>query len=286
MWNMMKTVFLLTLLSILLISLGFFIGGPRVAFGFFIFSLVMNFVSYWFSDKIVLSMYKAQEVSSEQAPALHKIVYKLCERSGLPIPKIYIIPTQTPNAFATGRNPEHAAVAVTEGIMKILNEDELEGVLAHELSHVKNRDILIQTIVASIAGAISFISMMLRWGAMLGGGRDREGGGNPFVLIIISIFAPIVALFVQLWISRTREFAADADGGSISGNPRSLASALQKLELNAHGERSALANQATAHMFIVNPFAGSKSLLALFSTHPKTEDRVKKLIEQAQEMGK
>lgn len=284
--NTFKTGILLTLLTLILVWLGYLIGGPKhgvnYAFVGLLIALGMNFFSYWFSDKIILAMYRAKEVSAGESPELHRIVARLSERGGIPMPKIYIIPTQTPNAFATGRNPENAAVAVTEGIMSMLNSDELEGVLAHELSHVTNRDILLSTVVAAIAGAISFIS---RWALYFGGGRrdDREGG-NPLVLLVAAIFVPIAAMFIQLWISRTREFAADEGGGRLSGKPEALASALQKLEYYAR-KPNALENPATAHIFIVSPLSG-KSFVTLLSTHPSTEKRIARLMELAQQLGK
>jgi heat shock protein HtpX len=235
----------------------------------------MNFISYWFSDKIVLKMYRAQEVSQEDAPQLYQMVQRLAQQAELPMPKLYIIPTSTPNAFATGRNPHHAAVAVTEGIMSILNEDELEGVLAHELGHVNNRDILISTIAATIAGAVSYMAYAARWAAIFSGGGDDNRGGNPLALLFVAILAPIAAFIIQSAISRTREFKADATGARICGKPMSLASALQKLQTMAM-RRPMQANPSTAHMFTVSPLTGG-GITKLFSTHPPTEERIARL---------
>src|SRR5438067_10695249 len=220
--NMFKTAILLAVLTAMLILIGGAIGGRQGMMMAFIFAIAMNFFSYWFSDKIVLSMYGAQPIDEAQAPRLYAILRRLTTRAGLPMPRVYLIPTDTPNAFATGRNPHHAAVAVTEGIMRILNDEELEGVLAHELAHVKNRDVLISTIAATLAGAITYLAHMAQWAALWGGGRssdDEEGGGNPFALILMAVLAPIAALLVQLAVSRAREFQADATGARIAGKP-------------------------------------------------------------------
>lgn len=277
--NMFKTAVLLTALTLLFIWIGGAIGGRGGMVIAFIFALVMNFVSYWFSDKIVLAMYRAQEAAEIEVPAVFRIVRSLTQKANLPMPKVYIIPTDTPNAFATGRNPSHAAVAVTDGILRLLNEDELEGVLAHELAHVKNRDILISTIVATIAGAIFMLANMARWAAIFGGfgGRDRRGGGgNVLALLLVAIVAPIAALLIQLAISRAREYQADQSGGRISGNPLGLANALRKLHAGVHRFPMRQANPTTAHMFIVNPLTG-KGMVSLFSTHPPMEQRVARL---------
>ncbi len=276
--NGLKTLMLLTALTVLFVAIGYLVGGQNgmiIAFGF---AVVMNFVSYWFSHKIVLSMYKAQEVSESDAPRLYGMVQRLATQAGLPTPKVYIIPQNSPNAFATGRNPSNGVVAFTQGILDLLSEDELEGVTAHELAHIKNRDILTQTIAATIAGAIGMLASMAQWGAIFGGmGRsdDREGGGNIFGLLAMAIVAPIAAMFVQMAISRAREYAADATGAHISGKPLSLANALRKLHAGA-ARRPMDANPATAHMFIVNPLT-ARSMMSLFSTHPPVEERIARL---------
>lgn len=279
--NVFKTVFFLTLLTLLLIFVGSIIGGREGMIIAFAFALIMNIVSYWFSDKIVLMMYRAKEVSAADAPKLHKIVANLCTKADLPKPKIYMIPQQTPNAFATGRNPKHAAVAVTEGIMKLLSDDELEGVLSHELSHVGNRDILISTVVATIAGAIYMLADWARWAAMFGGRRDeREGGSIRLVaMLIVAILAPIVAMLIQLAISRSREYLADESGARLCGRPLSLAHALRKL-YNYSSQVPLQASPTTAHMFIVNPLTG-RGFINLFSTHPPIERRIARLEELA-----
>lgn len=275
--NFLKTAFFLTLLTLLLIWLGAAIGGERGVMTAFIFAMVMNFGAYWFSDKIVLAMYRAQPLTEQEAPQIYDMVRRLTSSAGIPVPKIYAIPTQTPNAFATGRDPNHAAVAVTQGIMNMLSEDELEGVLAHEIAHVKNRDILIQTVVATIAGAISMLAYMVRWAAMFGfGGRsNRRDSGNVIGLLAMTIIAPIAAMLVQLAISRTREYQADASGANISKKPLSLARALGKLHY-ANSRIPLQANPNTAHLFIVSPLSGA-GLVKLFSTHPPVEDRMAKL---------
>jgi len=268
---------LLTALTVLFIIIGQLVGGQRgmvIAFGF---AIVMNIFSYWFSDKIVLKMYRAREVDESEAPQLVQQVRLLAQQSGLPMPRVYIIPSDAPNAFATGRNPSHSAVAVTQGILNLLSDDELSGVLAHELAHIKNRDILTQTIAATVAGAISMLAMMARWGAIFGGygGRDRNGGGGLIGLLVAAIVAPIAAMFIQMAISRSREYAADATGAKICGRPLSLASALKKLHAGLH-RRPMPANNATAHMFIVSPLRG-RSFANLFSTHPPVEERIARL---------
>ncbi|HUC44405.1 MAG TPA: zinc metalloprotease HtpX [Candidatus Sulfotelmatobacter sp.] len=277
--NYLKTAFLLALMTGLIMVVGGLLGGERGMLIALVFAGVMNFVSYWFSDKMVLAMYRGREVSPAEAPRFHAIVDRLVARSGLPKPKLYVLPGDSPNAFATGRNPQHAAVAATEGILSLMNDEELEGVIAHELSHVKNRDILISSIAATIAGAITFIAQMAKWGAIFGGygGRDeREGGGNIFVVLATAIVAPIAAMIVQMAISRSREFGADATGAAMAGQPYGLASALQKLD--TYSKRIPMdATPATAHLFIVSPFSGS-ALMRLFSTHPPIEERVRRLL--------
>ena len=272
MGNGVKTVLLLGALSGLLLAIGELLGGANGLMMAFIFAVVMNIGSYWFSDKIVLRMYRAQQVGPEHP--LHQMVARLVQRAGLPMPKVYVIPDESPNAFATGRNPEHAAVAATQGIMRVLSQDELEGVMAHELAHVKNRDILISSVAATIAATIM---MAARMAMFMGGSRDdRDGGSNPIVLLAMVILAPIAAFFIQMAISRSREFAADATGAQIAGTPYGLANALKKIEAGAR--RVPLdANPATAHMFIVKPFSGG-GITSLFSSHPPTEARVRALL--------
>jgi len=274
--NNFKTALLLGLLTGIILFIGSFWGRQGLTIAL-VMSIVMNFASYFFSDKIALSMYHAQPVTREQAPQLYRILDFLCARSGIPMPKLYVIPDASPNAFATGRNPQHASVAVTEGAMRLLNEEELTGVLAHELSHVKNRDILISSVAATMAGMIMWIANMARFATFFGGGRDRddEGGGALGGLVTI-IVAPIAAMLIQFWISRTREYQADASGAETAGNPQGLASALQKLE-NYSKRIPMEASPSTAHMFIMHPFSG-RSLMSLFSTHPPTEKRIERLL--------
>jgi heat shock protein HtpX len=270
--NGLKTAALLGLLSGVLLMLGEYFGGPNGLMTMFIFAAIMNIGSYWFSDKIVLRMYRAQQVGPDHA--LYRITERLAQRASLPMPKVYVIPDASPNAFATGRNPAHAAVAATEGILRVLSESELEGVIAHELAHVKHRDILISSVAATLAAAIMMVARMAMF---FGGGRDREGGGNPIVLLGMMILAPVAAMLIQAAISRTREFSADAGGAEIAGNPYGLADALRKID--AASKRVPLdANPATAHMFIVKPFTGG-GLMALFSTHPPTEARIRALLQ-------
>jgi len=275
--NTLKTTMLLAALSGLLLFIGELAGGRSgliIALGF---AVVMNVGSYWFSDKIVLAMYRAQEVGAGHP--LYQIVQRLSQRAGLPMPRVYVIPDVSPNAFATGRNPEHAAVAATEGILRLLSEDELAGVIGHELAHVKHRDILISSIAATLAAAIMVLARMAQFAAFFGGGRssdDREGGGNPIALLATIILAPIAAMLVQTAISRSREFAADAGGAQIAGGPYGLVNALRKLEIGS--QRLPLdASPATAHMFIVKPFT-VHGLLSMFSTHPPTEQRIAALL--------
>jgi len=275
--NVFKTAMLLALLTAMLVLIGGAIGGQQGMVVAFMVALAMNFFSYWFSDRIVLAMYRAAPIDEAQAPGLYAIVRRLATRAGIPMPRVYLIPTDTPNAFATGRNPEHAAVAVTEGIMRILDEEELEGVLAHELSHVTNRDILISTIAATLAGAITYLAHMAQWAAMFGGGRsdEEEGGSNPFALILMAVLAPIAAMLVQLAVSRAREYQADASGARLAGKTWGLAKALEKLQM-AQQALPMAANPATAHLFIVNPLSG-QALMTLFSTHPPLEERIARL---------
>jgi len=280
--NQFKTFFLMLVLTVLFILVGTAIGGRNGAIYAFIFAALMNFFSYWFSDKIVLRMYGAREVTQNEAPELYGVVAELTSKASLPMPKVYIMENDTPNAFATGRNPQHAAVAVTSGIMRILSKDELMGVIGHELSHIQHRDILISTIAATMAGAISMLASMARWGAMFGGfGRsddDDRGGGNILVVLVVSIFASIAAMLIQLAISRSREYLAD-QGGAHLAHPLSLAKALEKLEVAS--QRVPMdANPSTAHMFIVNPLRGG-GVLSLFSTHPPIEERIARLEEMA-----
>ena len=275
--NTLKSVFLMTLLTVLVVYVGYWVGGQGWMMIAFVFAVIMNFGSYWFSDKIVLAMYHAQEASRDQIPWLFDMIQDLTGRAGLPMPRIYVIPQEQPNAFATGRNPSHAAVAVTEGIMRTLSKEELRGVLSHELAHVQHRDILIGTIAATMAGAISMLANMAQWAMIFGGGSrsDSREGGSPIAGLVMIIVAPIAALLIQLAISRSREYAADEGGAKISGDPISLAHALQKLTVRTE-EIPMDASPATAHMFIVNPLSGG-GLKSLFSTHPPIEERIARL---------
>lgn len=270
--NYFKTGFLMILLTLLLVWGGGAIGGKTGMTYALVMAFAMNFISYFFSDKIVLAMYRAKQVTESEAPVLYRIVRQLAQKAGMPMPKVYIIPDMSPNAFATGRNPSHAAVAATQGIMQILTEDELAGVMAHELAHVRHRDILISTIAATIAGAISYLAHM----AMFFGGRSNDDeGGNPVAAIVMMIVAPIAAMLIQMAISRSREYVADEGGATLHGNPRSLANALRKL----HAGSQAIpmhATPATSHMMIVSPLTGG-SLMKLFSTHPPVEERIARL---------
>ncbi len=269
-------------MTLLLVFVGAAIGGKGGMIMAFALATIMNVGSYWFSDKIVLKMYNAQPVTESQAPELHAMVRILVQKAGMPMPKVYIIPDETPNAFATGRNPEHAVVAVTEGIMRILSREELSGVIAHELAHIKNRDMLTGTMVATIAGAISMLAQMAQWSMIFGGSRrdGDEEGGSPIVALVMMIVAPIAAMMVQMAISRTREFEADKGGAQIAGHPSGLANALLKLERGSQLIPMHDAKPATAHMFIVNPLTGG-GLMKLFSTHPPIAERVQKLNEMA-----
>lgn len=275
--NSIKTVCLMTLLACIMMAIGGAFGGRHGVMVMLIISLGMNFFSYWFSDSIVLKMYHAQEV--DENSYLYRIVADLAQRAELPMPKVYVIPTNVPNAFATGRSPSHAAVAATEGIMEMLDEEEIRGVLAHEMSHVLHRDILISTIVACFASVISMIANIAQWAAIFGGGRDEDGeSSNPIALIATIIIAPIAAALIQFAISRTREYMADEEGGRMIDDPLALARALAKIDNYAHYQVMPGATKATAHMCIINPFSGiSGSLMNLFSTHPPTEERIARL---------
>ena len=275
--NSIKTVCLMTLLACIMMAIGGAFGGRHGVMIMLIISLGMNFFSYWFSDSIVLRMYHAQEV--DEASYLYRIVADLAQRAELPMPKVYVIPTDVPNAFATGRSPSHAAVAATEGIMEMLDEEEIRGVLAHEMSHVLHRDILISTIVACFASVISMIANIAQWAAIFGGGRDDDGeSSNPIALIATIIIAPIAAALIQFAISRTREYMADEEGGRMIDDPLALARALAKIDNYAHYQVMPGATKSTAHMCIINPFSGIRGgLTNLFSTHPPTEERIARL---------
>ncbi len=275
--NSLRTVALMAGLTALLVWAGNAFGGQSGMFIAFGFAMLMNFGSYWFSDKIVLRMYNAREATEREAPELYSMVRNLAQRAQLPMPKVYLIPGEQPNAFATGRIPEHAAVAATEGIMRMLSREELSGVMGHELAHIKNRDILTGTIAATIAGAISMLANMAQWAMIFGGGRssDDDDGGSPIAGLLMIILAPIAAMVIQMAISRSREYVADADGARIAGNPRYLSNALRKLH-NASQQIPMHATPATAHMFIVSPLSGG-GIVSLFSTHPPMEKRIEKL---------
>jgi len=281
MTNALKTTLLLGLLTGFLLVIGQYLGGQNGMILALVFAGVMNFVSYFFSDKIALSMYRAQPVTREELPRVYQVVERLAGRMGIPVPKVYVIPSDSPNAFATGRNPQHASVAVTQGILNLLNDEELEGVLAHELGHVRNRDILISSIAATLAGAITVIARMAGYAAMFGGYRgsdDRERGGGAFGALFMMILAPIAAMLIQLAVSRSREYAADDTGAHLTGNPYALASALRKLD--EYSRRVPLpATPSTAHLFIVAPFLGmgGLNLASLFSTHPPIAKRIERL---------
>ncbi len=276
--NTLKTAFLLTALTLLLVLIGSHWGEGGMIIAFVI-AAGMNFFSYFYSDKLALRMYNAQPVTREQLPRAYQVVERMTQRLGLPMPKMYVIPTEAPNAFATGRNPQHASVAVTHGILQLLNDDELEGVLAHELGHVRNRDILTSSIAATIAGAIMLLARMTWWaeifGGFGGGGRGRRGGALSGLMLLI--LAPIAAMLIQLWISRTREYEADATGAHITGNPYALASALEKLD--AYSKRMPMpGTPSTAHLFIVQPLLSRDTFANLFSTHPPISKRIERLI--------
>lgn len=278
MTSQLKTFLLLALLTGLILVLGSALGGKTgliIAFGF---ALLMNVGSYWYSDKIVLKIYKARELTPDEAPMLHRMVEDLAKNAGIPKPRVAVIPDESPNAFATGRNPDNAVVAVTEGIVKLLSPDELRGVVAHEIGHVANRDILIQSVAGVLASVIMMIANMMQWGAIfgMGGDRDGEGGGNIFTVLLMAILAPIAASLIQMAISRSREYLADAKGATICGNPLALASALAKISSYSKQIPMHEGNSATAHMFIINPFSGP-NIAKFFTTHPPVEDRIARL---------
>jgi len=279
MGNRLRTTFLLALLTVLIVWIGRALGGPHGMVIAFVLAAVMNLGSYWFSDKIVLGMYRAKPLDESDAPELYQIVRELSMNAGLPMPRLFVIPSETPNAFATGRNPDKAVVAVTEGLLRILNREEVRGVLAHELAHVKNRDILVGSIAATLAGVVMMLADMVRWAAIFGGfrgGDDEEGGGGLIAGLVISIVAPIAAMLIQMAISRSREYLADETGARFAGNPRGLAAALEKLAAASHRLPMTEAKPATAHLFIVNPLSG-RAFANLFSTHPPIEERIRRL---------
>ncbi|AUX47981.1 protease [Sorangium cellulosum] len=282
--NQIKTILLLGVLSAILVGIGGSLGpGYLVLFG--VLALVMNLGAYFMSDRIVLAMHRAAEVSPSEAPGLHRMVDELSRRAGIPKPRVFVIPDAQPNAFATGRNPEHGVVAVTEGILRLLSERELRGVLAHEIAHIKNRDILVSTIAAAFASGITWVAHAVSFAGVFGGGSDDEEGASPLSGLALAIVAPIAATLVQLGISRSREFMADETGAKLSGDPEALASALSKLERGAEIVPSEAARPATASLFIVNPLTGAGSLLRWFSTHPTTEERVSRLLSMAASGG-
>jgi heat shock protein HtpX len=275
---MFKTALLLTLMTLLLMFIGRAFGGQNGMFIALAFAALMNFVSYFFSDKIALASYRAQPVTREELPRAYAAVERLTQKIGIPMPKMYVIPTDSPNAFATGRNPQHASVAVTHGILGLLNDEELEGVLAHELGHVNNRDILISSVAATLAGAITMIASIAKWGMIFGGygGRDREDRGGGLAALFMLFVAPLAATLIQLAVSRSREYQADATGAHFTGNPYALASALQKID--AYSRRLPMqATPSTAHLFIIQPFLGGMSFGSLFSTHPPIAKRIERL---------
>ena len=279
--NVLKTGLLLSVLTVLLVAIGQLIGGGQGAMTALIVALVINLGSYWFSDKIVLAMYQARPLSESEAPQVYRAVREIAARNRTPMPKLYWLPTVTPNAFATGRNPQHAAVAVTSGLLQLMNEEELKGVLAHEISHVKNRDTLVMSVAAAVAGAITMVARWAQWGMMFGGNRDddRRGGNGALQvvgLVLIAILAPLAAMLIQLAISRTREYGADDSGAHLTGNPSGLASALEKLDAAVRAHPLPNANPATAHLFIVNPLRGD-AIARLFSTHQPIAERVRRL---------
>lgn len=278
--NVLKTAILLSILTVLLVFIGQLMGGTSGATTAFAFALIINLGAYWFSDKLVLAMYRAKPLSEADAPQVYRAVREIATRDRIPMPKLYWLPTKTPNAFATGRNPKHAAVAVTSGLLEVMSEEELKGVLAHELSHVKNRDTLVMSIAAAIAGAIAMLASWARWGLLWGGGGRARRNGNGAVqlvaLLIVAIFAPLAAALIQLAISRTREYGADETGARLTGNPQGLANALEKLDAAVHAHPLPNVNPATAHLFIVNPLSGD-AIAKLFSTHPPIAERVRRL---------
>ncbi len=278
--NQAKTFFLMVVLTIIFVALGSLIGGKNGAVFAFGIAFVMNLITYWFSDRIVLAMYHAKEVSEAEAPEVYGVVASLAQRAAIPMPRVYIIENDSPNAFATGRNPEHGVVAVTTGILRILNKQELEGVLAHELSHIKHRDILVSTVAAALAGAITMLANWARFSLFFGSRDDDDGGGNIVSVIIFSMLAAFAAMLIQLAISRSREYLADEGGAHLAGNPLFLANALRRLEAGVAHSPMQDANPSTAHLFIVNPFS-AKGVMALFSTHPPMEERIKRLEDMA-----
>ena len=284
--NIFKTALLLTVMTLLLMLAGRAFGGQRGMLMALAFAAVLNFVSYFFSDKIALATYRAQPVGRDDLPRVYNIVERLAQKESLPMPKVYLIPSDSPNAFATGRNPNHASVAVTQGILGLLNDDELEGVIAHELGHVRNRDILISSIAATLAGAITYLASIARWGMIFGGirgSRDRDGGGG-IAAIAMMFLAPFSAMLIQLAVSRSREYGADETGAHWTGNPYALASALAKIDAYSR-QRPLLATPSTAHLFIIQPFLGGMSFGNLFSTHPPTAKRIERLTGRPAEFG-
>jgi heat shock protein HtpX len=281
MTSQFKTGLLLILLSGLILFLGLFLGGATGLLIAFAVALLMNLGSYWYSDKIVLKIYKARELSSSEAPMLHRMVEELAQEAGIPKPRLCIIPDETPNAFATGRNPENGVVAVTQGIVRLLSPDELRGVLAHEIAHILNRDILVQSVAGVLASVIMMVANFMKWGAVFGGRNSGRGGGNAALMLVLAMLAPIAAALIQFAISRSREYLADATGARLSGKPLALASALEKLTSSNRREPMHEGNPATAHMFIVNPFSGA-GVGKLFTTHPPVEERVARLRSLAQ----
>jgi heat shock protein HtpX len=277
--NIFKTAILLTGLTLILVFAGEYFGGESGALLAFAVAAVMNFISYFYSDKIALRVYHAQPVTREQLPRVYEVMERLTGRANIPMPKIYVIPTESPNAFATGRNPQHASVAVTHGILALLSDDELEGVLAHELSHVRNRDILTSSIAATLAGAITILARMAFW---FGGGRRRNGG--LIGMLVMLLLAPLAATLIQLWVSRTREYEADASGAHLTGNPYALASALAKIS-SVSRQRPLLASANSAHLFIIAPLLSGQSLASLFSTHPPVGKRIERLIGRTSVLG-
>lgn len=278
MWNQVKTALLLSILAGIALAIGYAFGGTTGMTIALVFALLINFITYFFSDKIVLMMYRAREARRSDYPKLHEMIEELAKEAGIPKPKVYIIPTQTPNAFATGRNPKHAVVAATEGIMELLTADELRAVMAHELGHVKNRDILITTIAATIATVISYVATMARYAALFGGNRDERGSGNIIGILLLTIITPLVAMLIQLAISRAREYQADVTGAHLCKKPDALAHALQKIHDGVRKHPLHHGSPATSSLFIINPFSGS-FFVNMLSTHPPVEMRVKRLKE-------